>query len=78
MAHPFDTTGAKSECPTCQQLLQAVYAASLKVHQFITLRWQDRALDKNYLHELGDLIYEQERTHSELVSHQSSHSVAAD
>jgi hypothetical protein len=55
-----------------------VYAASLRVHQFITLRWQDRALDENYLHELGDLIQAQEIAHSELVSHQAGHSVAAD
>jgi hypothetical protein len=77
MAGSIDTTGPKSDCPTYQQLLQAVYAASLRVHQFITLRWQDRALDENYHHELGDLIQAQQRAHSDLVRHQSGHSLAA-
>jgi hypothetical protein len=64
-------------CSTCQQFLEEMNAASLKVHEFIVLRWENRALDDEYLHELGELIQAQAKAHQELVLHQNSHSMAA-
>jgi hypothetical protein len=40
-------------------------------------RWQNRALDEDYLHELGQLIHEQVTAHRALLEHQRSHPQAA-
>lgn len=77
MPDSFDANVPKVDCPACQQLLEEMNAACVKVHRFIILRWHGRAVDEDYLHELGDLIQVQAKAHRELVAHQETHLAAA-
>ena len=64
-------------CPQCAELIANMNSTFQAVHDYIIANRDQRAVNEDYLGELGHLIQAQVSAYRTLVNHQRNHATAA-
>lgn len=75
-AENFTRILSNDSCPLCERMLDELNRTFSSVHHFVLANYANRAVNDDYLGELGRLIHRQVVARRMLIDHQRSHSAA--